>query len=108
MATRSRKKAKRDGIAELEAEERVFAALAHGSRRHILMVLKARGDRATAGDIARRFACSWPTTTRHLEVLEEAGLVRVEQQGRERHYELDRERLREVVGGWIEALDGGR
>lgn len=86
-----------------------------GSSRHwptardvTLMVLEARGDRATAGDIARRFACSWPTTTRHLEVLEEAGLVRVEQQGRERHYELDRERLREVVGGWIEALDGGR
>jgi DNA-binding transcriptional ArsR family regulator len=93
--------ARRDALAELDDVERVFAALSHASRRHILLVLHARGDRVNAGDIARRFSCSWPTTTRHLRVLEQAGLVRTVQQGRERFYELERERLTAVAGGWL-------
>jgi DNA-binding transcriptional ArsR family regulator len=91
----------RDALAELDELERVFAALAHASRRQILGVLKARGGRVQAGDIARRFACSWPTTTRHLRVLEDAGLVRVEQEGRERWYVLEASKLRRVAGGWL-------
>ena len=91
----------RDGIAEVEEQERVFRALAHVSRRHILVTLHARGDRVSAGDIARRFSCSWPTTTRHLRVLEEAGLVSVHKQGRERFYQLERKRLGRHVGGWL-------
>ena len=93
---------KRDGIAEVEALERVFAALAHDSRRAVLVFLRARGDRVRAGDIARRFSCSWPTTTRHLRQLEDAGLVRVEKEGRERFYRLERERLQRVVGDWLD------
>ena len=94
--------ARRNALAELEELERVFHALAHPSRRHVLLVLHARGDRVKAGEIARRFSCSWPTTTRHLRVLEEAGLVRVEKEGRERFYRLEGKRLRAVVGGWLE------
>ncbi|MCZ6463974.1 MAG: metalloregulator ArsR/SmtB family transcription factor [Proteobacteria bacterium] len=100
--------ATRDGIAEVEALERVFRALAHPSRRHVLMVLRARGDRVSAGQIARRFSCSWPTTTRHLRVLEEAGLVRVHKQGRERFYQLEREHLQRVVGDWLEHFTGSQ
>lgn len=55
----------------------------------------------SAGDIADRYACSWPTTTRHLRVLLEAGLVVVEKRGRERLYKLDTERLVGVVGDWL-------
>ena len=98
----------RDGIAEVEALERVFRALAHPSRRHVLMVLRARGDRVSAGQIARRFSCSWPTTTRHLRVLEEAGLVSVHKQGRERFYQLEREHLQRVVGDWLEHFTGSQ
>lgn len=94
----------RNGLAELEAQDAVFAALAHASRRHILVVLHARGGRVRAGDIASRFACSWPTTTRHLRVLEDAGLVSVEQEGRERFYVLERARLREVAGDWLKGF----
>jgi len=61
----------------------------------------------TAGDIARRFSCSWPTTTRHLRQLEQAGLVCVERVGRERIYRLEAERLRRVVGDWIAWFDRG-
>ena len=55
----------------------------------------------TAGEIAERFGCSWPTTTRHLNVLLEAGLVSVEKQGRERIYRLDRDLLKRTVGDWM-------
>lgn len=88
-------------LAELES---VFNALSHASRRHILLVLHYRGGSMTAGEIADRFACSWPTTTRHLRTLETAGLVRVERKGRERIYRVDRARLHAVVGDWLKAF----
>lgn len=84
-----------------EATDAIFAALAHASRRHVLLVLHLRGDEMSAGEIADRFACSWPTTSRHLRVLEHAGLVRVEARGRERVYRLDRRRLLAVAGDWL-------
>ena len=37
----------------------------------------------TSGAIASRFDRSWPTTTRHLRTLEDAGLVHVNLRGRE-------------------------
>ena len=93
--------ARRDGMAEVAAIEAVFGALAHASRRQILLVLHARGDRLSAGEIASRFSCSWPTTSRHLKVLVDAGLVRVEKEGRERFYRLDGDRLDGVAGRWL-------
>ena len=94
-------KAKPQGIADLEALDSVFGALAHVSRRTILSVLQARGGEMTSGEIASRLDCSWPTTTRHLRVLEQAGLVHVSLRGRERVYTLDRDRLRSVAGSWV-------
>ncbi len=89
-------------LAELES---VFAALAHEQRRHILLTLHFRGGTLGAGAIAERFACSWPTTSRHLRVLVDAGLVSVERRGRERFYQLQRALLLRVVGGWIDWFD---
>lgn len=89
------------GIVDLEELESVFSALAHGSRRTILLVLRARGGSMSSRDIAARFDCTWPTTSRHLRILEEARLVRVERRGRERLYVLDADRLVRVAGGWI-------
>ncbi len=89
------------GIQELEDLEQVFKALAHASRRHVLVVLEARGGSMTAGEIAGRFSCSWPTTSRHLRTLQEAGLVTVSRRGREWVYTVDVERIRTVVGGWM-------
>jgi DNA-binding transcriptional ArsR family regulator len=93
---------------ELADVEAVFNALSHASRRHILLVLRYRGGEMTAGEIAERFACSWPTTTRHLRLLEDAGLVHVEKRGRERIYRLDQERLRRVTHRWLEPFEQGR
>ena len=89
------------GERELDDLEAVFGALAHPARRHILLVLQHRGGVMTAGEIAARFECSWPTTTRHLRVLEHAGLVTVEASGRERWYTLERGRLLDVTSRWF-------
>lgn len=85
----------------------MFDALSHASRRHILLVLHFRGGELTAGEIADRFACSWPTTSRHLRVLEHAGLVRVERRGRERIYCLEKERLLAVTSEWLSTFSNG-
>lgn len=95
------------GVRELRDLDVVLRALGHPSRRHVLVVLLARGGRMGAGDIARRFSCAWPTTSRHLRVLEEAGLLRVERQGREWIYVLEADRLRGVVGGWLRHFEAG-
>jgi DNA-binding transcriptional ArsR family regulator len=93
------------GIAELHALEAVFGALAHQSRRTILLALHARGGQMTSGEVAARFDCSWPTTTRHLRILEDAGLVQVTLRGRQRVYRLDAGRLRSVAGSWLARFD---
>lgn len=96
-----------DGAAELDQIDSVFSALAHPTRRHILLVLRFREGRMTAGEIASRFQCSWPTTTRHLHVLESAGLVRVERIGRERVYRLASAVLNQVVRKWLRWFEEG-
>ena len=89
-------------LAEIEA---VFFALNHEARRHIVMLLGHSGGELPSGYLAERFQHSWPTTTRHLKVLEDAGLVRVTRKGRSSHYRLDRERLQRVLGEWLARLD---
>jgi DNA-binding transcriptional ArsR family regulator len=92
-------------IEKLAALDLVVTALAHPARRQILMTLHFRGGTATAGEIAARFEHAWPTTTRHLRVLEDAGLLAHERAGRTRRYRLDRERLALVTEwlGWFDS-----
>jgi DNA-binding transcriptional ArsR family regulator len=85
----------------LDAYAALFTALAHPARRHILMTLNFEGGDMIAGDIAALFAHAWPTTSRHLKVLEEAGLIRHEKQGRERVYLLDQKRLA-LARDWLD------
>jgi DNA-binding transcriptional ArsR family regulator len=92
------------GIRDLEAIDAVFSALAHPARRHLLQVLAARDGTMTAGELSARFAHSWPTTTRHLNVLLGAELVSVDHAGRERHYRIERGRLGDVVALWLQSV----
>ncbi|MCB0875043.1 MAG: winged helix-turn-helix transcriptional regulator [Solirubrobacterales bacterium] len=54
--------------------DRTFSALADPTRRSILVRL-AQGE-ATVGELAEPFAISLPAVSRHLKVLEGAGLIR--------------------------------
>jgi DNA-binding transcriptional ArsR family regulator len=80
--------------------DRVFAALADPTRRAIVERLLAGGD-LTVGEIGKPFRISAPAITRHLQVLENAGLIekRIERQFRVVHARP--EALR-PVGSWFE------
>src|ERR1041385_4895120 len=92
-------------MSSLEEIDAVFDALAHEARRHILVTLSHLGGELPSGYLAKRFQHSWPTTTRHLNVLEQAGLVEVRRRGRSSHYRLKRDHVQRVLGGWLGMLD---
>ena len=79
--------------------DHTFGALADPIRRAILARL-ARGD-ATVGDLARPFRVSRPAISKHLRVLERAGLVQRAREGRVSRCELDADALRDAAD-WIE------
>src|SRR5262245_21411869 len=83
-----------------DAYEAVFSALAHHARRRVLLAIYFNGGAMTAGEIAAIFAHAWQTTTRHLQVLEGAGLIGHERQGRMRIYRLEHRRLA-LVSEWL-------
>lgn len=97
--------AKRYGAAtDLDELDAVFGALAHDARRQLILLLSYLGPELPSGYLARRFSHSWPTTTRHLNILHRAGVVEVRREGRTSHYRLNRPLLERVVGGWLENL----
>src|SRR5215468_4176437 len=83
-----------------DAYEAVFGALAHPARRRVLLAVYFNGGAMTAGEIAAIFAHAWQTTTRHLQILEAAGLLKHERQGRMRIYRIERKRLA-LVSEWL-------
>jgi DNA-binding transcriptional ArsR family regulator len=84
----------------VDGYESVFAALAHAARRRVLLTIYFNGGSMTAGEIAAIFEHAWQTTTRHLRVLERAGLLAHEKRGRSRIYRIQRKRL-ELVRDWL-------
>jgi len=78
---------------------RTFAALADPTRRRILEHL-AQGDRCVT-DLARPYAMSLPAVSKHLRVLERAGLVRRRRRGRVHSLNLEAKPMKEAQQ-WIE------
>ncbi|HZJ45171.1 MAG TPA: helix-turn-helix domain-containing protein [Pyrinomonadaceae bacterium] len=95
------RKLRRESKAKMDAYEAVFTALAHPARRRIMLTINFEGGSMTAGQIADVFEHAWPTTTRHIQVLEAAGLLYHEQKGRVRVYYINRSRL-DLVRDWLE------
>ena len=76
----------------------VFKTLAHPLRRDI--VERLSGGAATVGDVTRDFGVSKPTISRHLKMLEEAGVVSRVIDGRTHRLALRPEALAEAAD-WI-------
>ncbi len=79
--------------------DETFAALANPTRRAILARLAAGA--ATVSELAAPFAVSMPAISKHLKVLERAGLVVRGQEAQYRPVSLQAEPLREVAD-WAE------
>jgi DNA-binding transcriptional ArsR family regulator len=80
--------------------DHVFAALADPTRRAIVERLLAEGEK-TVGDVAKPFHISAPAVTRHLQVLENAGLI---EKRIDRQFRLVRARAEALrpIGSWFE------
>jgi DNA-binding transcriptional ArsR family regulator len=79
--------------------DRVYAALADPTRRAILSRLTEQEARVT--ELAGPFTVSLNAVSKHLRVLEEAGLIRREVRGRDHYLSLDAAPLQEAAA-WIE------
>ena len=64
----------------------VFEALASTPRRKILAYLSEAS--LTAGEIAERFDMTKPSLSKHLKILEHAGLIKSDKRGQFVHYSL--------------------
>src|SRR5258707_864164 len=78
--------------------DRIFDALASRPRRRILAYL-AEAERTTS-ELAERLSLSPPSTSRHLSVLENAGLVAGERRGQRVLYRINRDALVGTLTGF--------
>jgi len=82
--------------------DQVFEALSSAVRRKILAYLSATD--LTAGEIAERFNISKPSISKHLSILENAGLIKGERRGQFIHYSLVRDNLMNTVNGYLQEV----
>jgi ArsR family transcriptional regulator len=82
--------------------DRIFEALSSQVRRKILAYLSATD--LTAGEIAERFDISKPSISKHLGILESAGLIRSEREGQFIRYSLVRESLVNTLNGFVQEI----
>lgn len=78
--------------------DKTFEALASRPRRQILAYLSEL--ELTTSELAERFGMSAPTISRHLSLLEDAGLVSSERQGQRVLYRLNRDTLVNTLTGF--------
>ncbi|KIT14480.1 metalloregulator ArsR/SmtB family transcription factor [Jannaschia aquimarina] len=80
----------------------VFQALASAPRRKILAYLSAKD--MTAGGIAPRFDMSKPSISKHLRILESAGLIKRERKGQFIKHSLIREDLAKTLNRFVQEV----
>jgi DNA-binding transcriptional ArsR family regulator len=76
-----------------------FHALADGTRRSMIRAL-AGGQARSAGELGRQFRSAQPTISKHLKVLEQAGLVERTVEGRVHQFRLRQQPLK-AAERWI-------
>ncbi len=84
------------------ALDQVFEALSSTVRRKILAYLSSTD--LTAGEIAERFNISKPSISKHLSVLENAGLIASQRRGQFIHYRLVRDSLVNTLNGYLQEV----
>jgi DNA-binding transcriptional ArsR family regulator len=88
-------------------EDAVFRALADGSRRQLLDRLHGRGGQ-TLGDLCEGLDMTRQAVAKHLAILEEANLVAVKWQGREKLHFINPVPINEIAERWISKFEQPR
>lgn len=83
----------------IDSLDKKFHALGDGSRREILALISKK-QRCTAGELVEQFSSSQPTISKHLKVLESAGLIVRHIEGRHHNFTLGSDGLKEA-DAWI-------
>ena len=83
-----------------ESLDRTFHAPGDGTRRGMLAMLATQGEH-TAGELGAPFSITQPSASQHIRVLEQAGLLDRQVDGRIHRFSLRTEPLREAQS-WIE------
>ena len=84
------------------AVDQVFIALADTTRRHVLEMLAAQGA-ASASAIALKLPISRQAITKHLKILEHAGLVSRRRLGKEIQFQVEAHQLA-ATGRWMQRI----
>jgi len=82
--------------------ESVFEALSSSARRKILAYL-SEGE-LTAGEIADKFSMTKPSISKHLSILESAGLLKGDKRGQYIYYSLVRDNLVNTLNGFVQEV----
>lgn len=82
----------------------IFRAIADPTRREIFHVLVVASTALTISQISDQFEMSRQGVTKHIKILEDAGMVKMHVDGRERMCFADPKPLKEVKT-WIDAYD---
>jgi DNA-binding transcriptional ArsR family regulator len=84
----------------VQAENKIFQALADPSRRAIFELLARGGGEAAVKDVTARFDISQPAVSQHLAALKDAGLVSHRREGRCAYYRVDPRGMKPLID-WI-------
>lgn len=82
--------------------DKIFQALSSTVRRKILAYLS--GASMTAGEVAERFDISKPSLSKHLSVLESAGLITREKKGQFVHFSIVQDNLINTLNGYLQEV----
>jgi DNA-binding transcriptional ArsR family regulator len=82
----------------METRRDVFQAIADPTRRAIILLLTVGA--LTPNAIAEHFNSSRQAVSKHLQVLTECEILRQEQRGREIHYHLNADKMKEIEN-WL-------
>ncbi len=79
---------------------KIFKAIADPTRREIFHVLMLAGSAMSLTQISEKFDITRQGVTKHVKLLEDAGLIRISNQGRERFCEANPTPLKEIKD-WV-------
>jgi ArsR family transcriptional regulator len=83
----------------------VYQALSDPTRREVLAPLRRRPR--TSGEVAEAFPFRWPSVSRHLAILRDAGLIVAERNGQHIRYEINTSVLQDLVQHFLGLVEQG-